>query len=157
MAQANLTVPSLPNGDYPLTITIGGVASNAPLITVGGAGGSAATLTPLGSLSLSGINHSSNVVPNGNTVYVCGPQAISVVDVSNPSSPTLLSAFGQSDLNGNGLNCTMFGNNLLELVNTQTLVVYNIANPVQPQPASGAVSPPFPFAGNAFFAEIRAF
>jgi hypothetical protein len=36
LAQANITVPSLNAGDYALVITIGGTASNGPLITVGG-------------------------------------------------------------------------------------------------------------------------
>lgn len=34
LAQANLTVPNLPPGDYPVTITVGGMTSNAPLISV---------------------------------------------------------------------------------------------------------------------------
>jgi uncharacterized protein (TIGR03437 family) len=36
LAQANVTVPSLAAGDYPVVVTIGGVSSNGPLITVGG-------------------------------------------------------------------------------------------------------------------------
>ncbi len=35
LGQANFQVPSLPPGDYPLVLTIGGVASNAPLFRVG--------------------------------------------------------------------------------------------------------------------------
>jgi uncharacterized protein (TIGR03437 family) len=35
LAQANFTIPDLPPGDYPLTISIGGVASNGPVITIG--------------------------------------------------------------------------------------------------------------------------
>ena len=35
LAQANITVPYLSSGDYPLVITINGVASNGPLVTVG--------------------------------------------------------------------------------------------------------------------------
>jgi uncharacterized protein (TIGR03437 family) len=35
LAQANITVPSLSAGDYPVIITIAGVGSNAPLTTVG--------------------------------------------------------------------------------------------------------------------------
>ena len=37
LAQANITVPALPGGDYPLIITVNGVASNGPLITISGA------------------------------------------------------------------------------------------------------------------------
>ena len=36
LAQANITVPSLAAGDYPLVITVGGAASNAPLVAVSG-------------------------------------------------------------------------------------------------------------------------
>jgi adhesin/invasin len=34
LAQVNVTVPNLPPGDYPVTITVGGVVSNGPTITV---------------------------------------------------------------------------------------------------------------------------
>jgi uncharacterized protein (TIGR03437 family) len=34
LAQANITIPSLPSGNYPLVITVNGVASNGPLVTV---------------------------------------------------------------------------------------------------------------------------
>jgi uncharacterized protein (TIGR03437 family) len=36
LAQANITIPSLPSGSYPLVITVNGVASNGPLVTVAG-------------------------------------------------------------------------------------------------------------------------
>ena len=36
LAQANLVVPNLPAGDYPILIKIGGASSNAPLISVAG-------------------------------------------------------------------------------------------------------------------------
>ena len=36
VVQADVKVPSLPAGDYPVVITIGGVQSNAPLVTVSG-------------------------------------------------------------------------------------------------------------------------
>jgi uncharacterized protein (TIGR03437 family) len=36
LAQANVVVPALPTGDYPIAITVGNVASNAPLIAVAG-------------------------------------------------------------------------------------------------------------------------
>jgi len=41
LLQVNLRVPALPAGDFPLAIAIGGVASNAAVITVGIPGGSA--------------------------------------------------------------------------------------------------------------------
>jgi uncharacterized protein (TIGR03437 family) len=34
LAQANVVVPNLPTGDYPLVIKVGGAASNAPLISI---------------------------------------------------------------------------------------------------------------------------
>ena len=34
LAQANVTVPNLSSGDYPIVITVGGVRSNAPVISV---------------------------------------------------------------------------------------------------------------------------
>jgi uncharacterized protein (TIGR03437 family) len=36
LAQANITVPSLTSGDYPVVIKVGGAVSNGPLITVAG-------------------------------------------------------------------------------------------------------------------------
>jgi hypothetical protein len=123
--------------------------------TTGGGGGH--TLTQLGSVSLSGINHTSRVVPNGSVAYVCSPQAISVVDVSNPSAPKVLSTFGQGELNGSGVFCAMFGSYLLEIVNTQSLFVYSLANPKQPQLVGGQIAPPFQFSGYAFFVGSTAF
>jgi uncharacterized protein (TIGR03437 family) len=35
LAQANVRVPSLPRGEYPLVLTIGGASSNAALVSVG--------------------------------------------------------------------------------------------------------------------------
>jgi uncharacterized protein (TIGR03437 family) len=158
LAQANLTVPSLAAGDYPVAITVGGVTSNGPLISVSGGGGAGGnSVTQLSSLGLSDISEGSNIVLNGNVAYVCGTQGIHVVDISNSSAPKLLSTFGQSDLNGNGVFCTMFGNNLLEIVNTQSLFTYSLANATQPQSLSGQVSPPLPFAGSAFLSGNTAF
>jgi uncharacterized protein (TIGR03437 family) len=157
LAQANITVPNLATGDYPVAITVGGTTSNTPLISVAASGGPGGTLTQLGSLPLPDITSSASVIRNGNVAYVCGSQGIHVVDISNPSAPKLLSTFGQSDLNGNGVFCTMFGNNLLEIVNTQSLYVYSLANPTQPQSLSGRVTPPLSFAGSAFFSGNTAF
>jgi len=36
LVQANIVVPALPAGSYPLVVTIDGVPSNAPLVTVSG-------------------------------------------------------------------------------------------------------------------------
>ena len=36
VVQANVKVPQLGPGDYPLVLTIGGVRSNAPLVTIAG-------------------------------------------------------------------------------------------------------------------------
>jgi uncharacterized protein (TIGR03437 family) len=34
LAQANVVVPNLPGGDYPIQIKVGGASSNAPLIGI---------------------------------------------------------------------------------------------------------------------------
>ena len=36
LAQANVVVPDLPGGDYPIVIKIGAASSNAPLVSVAG-------------------------------------------------------------------------------------------------------------------------
>ena len=36
LAQANVVMPNLPAGDYPIVIKVGGATSNAPVISIAG-------------------------------------------------------------------------------------------------------------------------
>lgn len=140
LAQANLTVPQLPSGNYPVVLTVNGTSSLSGIVSVSGSGTGEPTV-----LTLAG---SANVVPNaaqtflsggtgvavsGNTAYVCDPDKITVIDVTNPASPQVGSAFGQSDLNGGGGRCSIEQGDLVALVNGNALVVYSLSNPAQPQ------------------------
>jgi uncharacterized protein (TIGR03437 family) len=105
LAQANIQVPALPNGDYPLVITVGGTVSTSAIISVSGSG------TPFTSpLVLAGtVNFANSRVSDiallGNVAYVCGTNRITMVDVSTPGSPSLIGEFGDGDLNGAGTVC----------------------------------------------------
>src|SRR5438105_4595209 len=67
---------------------------------------------PLGSVAVTG--GAVNVILNGSTAYACGPNAIGVIDISNPASPRLLSTFAQSDLGGGAISgCFQVGQSLV--------------------------------------------
>ncbi len=138
LAQANIQVPNLATGDYPLVITVGGYVSSSAILSVSGSGAAPpGFLRLLGSVSF--VNSStSSIAILGNTSYVCGANRIYIIDTSNVSSPALLSEFGDVDLGGNGGVCVLnqtVGPVLVDLVgpgSSPTFVVYNVANPTQP-------------------------
>jgi uncharacterized protein (TIGR03437 family) len=138
LAQANIQVPSLANGDYPLVITVGGYVSSSATLSVSGSG-----TAPPSFLSLLGqvpfVNSSvSYVAINGNTTYVCGSNRIYIINTSNVSTPAVLGEFGDADLAGNGGFCAInfsVGPVLVDIVGpggSPTFVVYNVATPTQP-------------------------
>jgi uncharacterized repeat protein (TIGR01451 family) len=94
----------------------------------------AAPITVEGQAAISG---ASSVAINGNIAYVGIAGGIDVVDISDPTHPTVLSTFGTSDVPGgesvNALKIT--GNELVAQAfhNTpSTLLVYSITNPTTP-------------------------
>jgi len=138
LAQANIQVPNLATGDYPLVITVGGYVSSSAMLSVSGSGTAPPSfLSLLGQLTF--VNSSvSSIAILGNTTYVCGANRIYIIDTSNVSTPNLLSEFGDADLSGNGGLCTInqtVGPILVDIVgpgSAQSFVVYNVANPRQP-------------------------
>ena len=138
LAQANIQVPNLATGDYPLVITVGGFVSSSATLSVSGSGTAPPTfLTLLGQLNF--VNSSvSSIAILGNTTYVCGANRIYIINTSNVSTPTLLGEFGDADLGGNGGVCTInqtVGPILVDIVgpgSSPSFVVYNISNPTQP-------------------------
>jgi uncharacterized protein (TIGR03437 family) len=155
LAQANVQVPpSLPSGSYPLVITLNGHQSTSALVSVAGSGSGfavASVLSLVGSLSLPngvgitglpGLQGLSVGVPQllGNYLYVCGPPNISIVNVTNPAAPALVSQFGASDLNGQGFRCLLnpsapapFLVETVDVTNApDNLVVYDLTNPTSP-------------------------
>ncbi len=80
-----------------------------------------------------------DVALDGTIAYVCGIQDISVVDVSDPTNPTVLSTFGSGLLGQNSDNvCTVSSSLLLvatqNAVNTNffNLLIYSLSNPLSP-------------------------
>ena len=139
LAQANIQVPTLPSGDYPLVITVGNFLSASAVISVSGSG-----TTPPKFLSLIGQVSFANEPTSsigflGNTTYVCNANRIYVIDTTSASSPALVGQFGSSDLNGNGGKCyvTTIGTTpiLVDLMgpgSATAFVVYNLSSPQQP-------------------------
>jgi uncharacterized protein (TIGR03437 family) len=106
LAQANIEVPSLPTGDYPLVLNIGGIVSASAVISVSGSG--TAYTSPLSFVaSVNFTNSTSSLALLGNTLYVCGANRIVMVDVTTPSAPAYVGEFGDSTLNGYGSICAL--------------------------------------------------
>jgi uncharacterized protein (TIGR03437 family) len=143
LAQANITVPPLPSGDYPLILNISGLESTSALVSVKGTGSTLPLVfNPLSTVAAltnpqpppaQGATHTSaNVVVSGNYAYLCDANGIAVIDVTNSASPQALSFFGQNDMAGAGQGCTLYQNVLLAFTSGQ-MDVYSIAVPAQPQ------------------------
>ncbi|HME05584.1 MAG TPA: hypothetical protein VKG25_00985 [Bryobacteraceae bacterium] len=153
LAQANILLPSLPTGDYPLVITVGNMMSTSAVVSLKNSNGTTYTspLTFVGQASFAN-SAASNVALLGTTAYVCGANEITIVDVTTPSAPVNLGSFGSAQLNGLGTTCAVniagintagsipFLVDVVGLTNsytTQTPVnssfaVYNVATPTSP-------------------------
>jgi len=140
LAQANILVPALPNGDYPLVITVGGYIGASAVISVSGAGTPyTSPLTLAGSAAFSNSTTSSIALYN-NVAYVCGASRIVMVDVANAAAPSTIGEFGDGVLNGNGdrcaINTTVNTPYLVEIFGASTgaesFAVYSLANPQAP-------------------------
>ena len=143
LAQANIQVPAMASGDYPLVITMGGYVSASAMISVSGSG--TAYTNPLqlsGSVAFAN-SANSTVALYGNVAYICGASHIVMVDVSNPAAPSVIGEFGDSVLNGNGSRCAINGGvaspYLVEIfvsspttTNDQSFAVYGLSNPRAP-------------------------
>jgi uncharacterized protein (TIGR03437 family) len=148
LAQANIQVPAMPSGDYPLVITVGGLLSASAVLSVSGTGTPPPNfLTLIGHVSF-GNDAVSSVAVLGNTTFVCGSTRISVIDTSNASKPGFLGEFGDADLAGNGGKCvlnTLFGRTVLvDIVgpgSSPVFVVYDVSTPTRPNKI-GQISPP---------------
>jgi uncharacterized protein (TIGR03437 family) len=139
LAQANIQVPKLATGDYPLVITVGGFVSASAVISVSGSGTAPPSfLSLVGTLSFANASVSS-VAIQGNTTYICGPNRINIIDTSNVSSPAYVGEFGDSALNGNGGKCALNTSTsrpiLVDLLgpgSSPSFVVYDVTTPTQP-------------------------
>ena len=107
LAQANLKVPDLPDGDYPAVITVGGRTTASAVISVSGKGAAPPNVLSLvGRLNFSN-TYASNVVVYQNATFVCALNFISVIDTSNVKQPVYAYGFGSQQLNGNGGECAL--------------------------------------------------
>lgn len=150
LAQANIQVPALPTGDYPLVVSMNGYQNVSALVSVSGSGGGfqvSSLLSLVGSIALPGVGPTqvpgiSGIVDNsvallGNTLYVCSPLDIKVVDVSNPAAPKSVNKITDSSLASSGHNCTVNSAGakpfLTDLIRaTQSFAVYDLSNPATP-------------------------
>ena len=139
LAQANIQVPSLPTGDYPLVLNVGGIVSASAMVSVSGAG--TAYTSPLALVGSTSFTNSatSSVALLGNVLYVCGANRIVMVDVTTPSAPTYAGEFGDSTLNGYGTVCalnTVSTPFLVDVVgplaSPVSLAVFDLTNPLSP-------------------------
>jgi len=150
LAQANIQVPNLATGDYPLVLTVGGYVSSSAVISVSGPGTAPSSfLTLLGQLPL--VNSSSSTIAiNNNTTYVCGANRIYIIDTSNVNTPKLLGEFGDADLAGNGGVCALNQtvSILVDIVgpgSSPSFVAYNVSNPAQPIKLGQIAPQPYTF------------
>jgi len=139
LAQANIQVPTLPSGDYPLVIKVGNFLSASAVISVSGSGTTPPQFLTLVGQVVFANDPISSVAVAGNTTYVCGANRIVVVDTSSVTNPIFVGQFGSSDLNGNGGKCyfTKIGTTpiLVDLMgpgSAAAFVVYNLSSPQQP-------------------------
>ena len=171
LAQANITVPPLANGDYPLTFTLTVPDSNSPsgagtaftsqsaTVTVSGTGTPPPSIltyvssagVPTATLQTN-VKGSAVVQVNGSYAYLCSVSQISVVDISNPQTPGAPVAFGASDLNGAGTLCQINQNHLIELTNSTNILVYDLTtSPTDPTRVGGPVALQTPYSGSFTF------
>lgn len=139
LAQANIEVPKLATGDYPMVITVGGFVSASAVLSVSGSGTAPPVfLTEVGRVNF-GNTGMSNLVVDGNITYVCGANRINIIDTSDVTKPIYDGEFGDADLHGNGGKCALNLDTstpilvvLLGPGSTPSFVVYNVASPTQP-------------------------
>jgi uncharacterized protein (TIGR03437 family) len=178
LAQANIQVPTLPTGDYPLVLTVGGIVSVSVVVSVSGSGTpftSPLSLVGTAIYSATGVR---SIALYSNLVYVCGANRIRVVDVTDPTKPTVLGQFGSSTLNpsnaavGYGTICainaapTGVSPYLVDVIgplsNSVSLAVFDLTNPKAPQllgvtPTNDTYIVDLNFFGNYGFASVSYF
>jgi uncharacterized protein (TIGR03437 family) len=143
LAQADIVVPPLGTGDYPLVLNIGGYLSSSALVSVSGSGSAPpAYLTLVGQVTyLGGATNSVQIY--GDTTYVCGPNNIAVIDTSDVSDPIYDGEFGDAQLVidgvGYGGNCVVNTETsepiLVDIVgpgSSPTFAVYSLDDPTDP-------------------------
>ncbi|HLH40936.1 MAG TPA: IPT/TIG domain-containing protein [Bryobacteraceae bacterium] len=165
LAQANIIVPNLATGDYPLVINIGGIVSTSAIVSISGSGSFTSPLALAGFAPFTSANTSSTALLN-NTVYVCGSNQITMVDVSNPAQPKVAGSFGSAQLNGQGTICAVNPNTsppiLVDVVgayalnSNMALAVYSLAKNQSPALLTVAATP-YPYIVSLSFSGTAGF
>jgi uncharacterized protein (TIGR03437 family) len=164
LAQANIEVPKLATGDYPMVITVGGFVSASAVLSVSGSGTAPPTfLTQVGNVSF-GNTGMSNLVIDGNITYVCGATRINIIDTSDVTNPVYDGEFGDLDLNGNGGKCALNLDTstpilvvLLGPGSTPSFVVYNVTTPTQPVLIGSIIPQSYTFLADLVFVGTTGF
>ena len=93
-------------------------------------------------------SEATSLVVNGDLAYVADTQDISIVNISDPTNPLIVTTFGSTDLNQGGLNLVQLdGNNLVvaseNVANSESfnVLVYSLSNPSSPQLLSNTTIP----------------
>lgn len=136
LLQANLVVPALAAGDHAVVVTIGGRASNNPVITVRSAANE--LLSRIGSVDIG--PSSLNTVHRNGFAYACGSGGVSVVNASDPAAMRFLNAFG-----GQTGFCVVRDNLLVAATGgsgSSSVNVLNLDRPEQPSRIGGPLAIP---------------
>jgi uncharacterized protein (TIGR03437 family) len=147
LAQANIQVPSLATGNYPLVITVGGFVSSSAVLSVSGSGTKPPSfLSLVGNLSF-GNGGTSSVVVFNDITYICNPNRIIIVDTSDVTAPVYDGEFGDANLSGNGGKCALNEDTsqpiLVDLLgpgSTPSFVVFDVSTPTSPV-TLGSITP----------------
>ena len=155
--QANLRVPDLRPGDYPVVVTIGGSVSNAGLISLYGHGSDSAVIQGPGGLSPDSVTagdpafqltvSGANFTPTSSIYWTSGSSTLALQ--TSYVSDTKLTAMVSSNLiasQGYALITVRDPNG-----NTSNGVYFRITQPVPALPVIGSVSPSTAIAGGAAF------
>jgi uncharacterized protein (TIGR03437 family) len=141
LAQANIQVPNLPSGDYPLVITAGDYIGASAIVSISGSGTSYKSPLVLTSSTPFLNPNPFNVVLFSNIAYVCGSDRIIMVDITHLDDPVVTGSFGDNLLQGAGNRCALstVGTTplLVDIVGsdssaTQSLAVFSLSNPASP-------------------------
>lgn len=162
LAQANILVPSLGTGDYPLVLTIGGYLSSSAVVSVSGSGSAPPSyLTLKGQVGYIG-GATNSVQVNGDITYVCGPNNINIINTSNVAAPTYVGEFGDAQLVSNGVgyggNCVLNTETsepiLVDIVgpgSAPTFAVYDVEEPTDPTLIVQQSTSPYTYLTNLSF------
>ncbi len=174
LGQANIMIPDLPTGTYPMWISLNGIQSVSALVSVKGSTASVFSVTSIlkliSNFSLAGVGPTevpgiSGVVDNSvawfdNTLYVCSPSDIKIVNVENAAAPIFVEQIKDAQFFKSAHNCTVNSSVtkpfLLDLVKESlSIAIYDLAIPAAPvkttQYSLGVVPRSVAYDGNAAF------